>query len=216
MRSRCAKRLDQRGERRPVEVERAQRVADQEPEPARLLRSKLVVQGAYDLRDPTWCAPRCGLIVAIASREVVGHPARALLVRARDHQQAAVPAEPVLAAELVREPEHAHAVLEVGRDEARLRGQSLGEPEDLRPARPRPLVVPHDDGCVVVARPRLERVVRHHGLLGHGRVWDALHVEDRFRRLRPGWAGIGCEDQAKALQGPGLLDGDVRLHVRSL
>ncbi len=41
-------------------------------------------------------------------------------------------------------------------------------------------------------------------------------MEDGLRRLRPRRAGIRGEDEAEALQGPGLFDRDAVLHARNL
>ena len=76
----------------------------------------------------------------------------------------------------------------------------------------RPLVVVNGNRRVAVARPGLQRVVRGHGLLRHGGVRNALHVEDRFGGLRPRRAGIRGEHEAEPLHAPGLLDRDVRRH----
>ena len=83
--------------------------------------------------------------------------------------------------------------------------ESLGEQQDLGPARAGRLVVENGLGRVRMARPGEQRGIRLPGRLADGQVFDPLEREDRLRRLAPGPRHAGREHEAQASPGSGDL-----------
>ncbi|MEQ8660409.1 MAG: hypothetical protein RLW62_06295 [Gammaproteobacteria bacterium] len=181
---------------------------------ARLLAGELGIHRAEDRHDVA--ARGSGTRGRVAVLVGEGLPERATLVvgrqrtqRAVHHQQALRPRDAVLAGKFVDEAEHAHAVVEVGGNQARLGGEAFGQVELIVPQRTRAFVVPDRDRCAGLRGPRDELALRAFhadgevgcALVGRAdrRVVEPFHVEDALARLAPrAGYGIGAEDQAQA------------------
>jgi hypothetical protein len=123
--------------------------------------------------------------------------------------QASRPAETVLAADLVSEPQGERALEGVCGEQRGPRLEALGEEEDLGPVAAGPLVFVHRDRRPRLPRPGQEPLVVLARALAHRRVGNPLHPEDALGCLAPG-ARHACGEHEPQ---PGLLDGFVDLDV---
>jgi hypothetical protein len=143
------------------------------------------------------------VLVAQVPRDGRREAARAVETR-MDPLQPAHPAEAFLAADLVAEPEGLSARSGVGGQQRRLRGEALGEQQDLVPTAARRLVVEHRDRSTALAGPPGHLVAPL--VEPDGGPRQALQVEDPLGRLAPRAGDPGDDDHPQAGPGAGRLE----------
>ena len=195
-------RVDQIGERRPVQVGSTQPIADQITLTRSLLPGELTRKQRQHIGTAlagggrgTWAI---AIVVAKEFGEVVGGRRGPFLQGAAHYLQPATPAETIFTDDFVGETKHQRTLGGIGRDQRRPRAEPLGEKQNFRPTTTRLLIVVYCDRRIADPQPRDLLVIVAAEILGDGCVGELARFENRFGGLAPRAGHAGSKNEARA------------------
>ena len=202
--------LQHQRKRRPVQIRRAQRVADEVAAAARELRSQFAREERHDANHfPARPLSRClDATVTACHRLRTGVGLAGPHDRCQQHH-AALPAQPLPADDLARNAEHAHTLGNVLGNQPWRRRQAFGEKQDLERIGARWLVVPREHRRRNLSGPGTQFGILRADLLRERQIIQPLDIDDRLRCHAPRTRQALAQHQTQPVGTPSFVHAHV-------